>query len=79
MNTGGLLWGGEEHSHGTIYATLLCGAASSRHSWRCAGSGCSDGYMMGFAAELRRHGQVLAVFTSSAHEFSGIWTGGSPP
>ena len=27
MNTGGLLWGGDEHSHGTIYATLLCGAA----------------------------------------------------
>jgi Mg2+ and Co2+ transporter CorA len=27
MNTGGLLWGGDEYSHGTIYATLLCGAA----------------------------------------------------
>jgi magnesium transporter/zinc transporter len=24
MNTGSLLWGGDEHSHGTIYATLLC-------------------------------------------------------
>jgi hypothetical protein len=27
MNTGGLLWDGDEYSHGTIYATLLCGAA----------------------------------------------------
>jgi zinc transporter len=27
MNTGGLLWGGDEVPHGTIYATLLCGAA----------------------------------------------------
>jgi zinc transporter len=27
MNTGGLLWGGDQVPHGTIYATLLCGAA----------------------------------------------------
>lgn len=27
MNTGGLLWGGEESAHGTLYAGLLCLAA----------------------------------------------------
>jgi zinc transporter len=27
MNTGGLLWAGDEVPHGTIYAALLCGAA----------------------------------------------------
>jgi Mg2+ and Co2+ transporter CorA len=24
MNTGGMLWGGDETPHGTVYATLLC-------------------------------------------------------
>jgi zinc transporter len=27
MNTGGLLWGGDEVPHGTLFATLLCGSA----------------------------------------------------
>jgi Mg2+ and Co2+ transporter CorA len=28
MNTGGLLWGGDEAPHGTLFATLLCAVAA---------------------------------------------------
>ena len=49
MNTGGL-FGAATSSHMVrCCATLLCGAAVSRHSWRCAGSGCFEGYWVGFA------------------------------
>ena len=27
MNTGGLLWGGDDVPHGTVFAMLLCAAA----------------------------------------------------
>ena len=27
MNTGGLLWSGDEVPHGTLFAALLCGCA----------------------------------------------------
>jgi hypothetical protein len=27
MNTSGLLWGGDEVPHGTLFASVLCGSA----------------------------------------------------